>query len=325
MQDAVDAVEEVFRAHGQGRVALPPKISLDMRPLGVDSRHNAMPAYVAPLDAAGIKWAGGYRHNPSKHGLPYVMALVVLQEPETGLPLAVMDGAHITAIRTGAVAAYCARLYGRPDGAVALIGAGEQAHTTLEAMTLAYPPSRVTVQDLLPERAQAFAAWASRRFGLQVVAADDVRGAVRDADVIVTATPADAPLVEGGWLAPGSTCISLGSFQEFDDAAVLDADKIVVDSWEQCAHRGELKRFAEDGRITRADIHAEIGETAAGSASARTSNEERVFVVPIGLGSHDIALARLAVDRAGGQPRGEIRFPRRQQYPSRRTGEGLRR
>ncbi|HVA06943.1 MAG TPA: hypothetical protein VNG12_09410, partial [Acidimicrobiales bacterium] len=116
---------------------------------------------------------------------------------------------------------------------------------------------------------------------------------------------ADEPLVRAEWLQPGVTILSMGSYQEFEDEAVLRADKIVVDSWEQCSHRGELKRFAESGRLTKREIFAEIGDTVCGRRPGRESNQESIFVVPIGLGTHDIALAKLAYDRLASRGQGQ--------------------
>ncbi len=297
--DAVHAVREVFRAHGQGRVAMPAKISLDLRPFGLNAWHNAMPGYIEPAAAAGIKWAGGYADNPARHGLPYVMALIVLQDPETGYPLAIMDGVHITNIRTGAVVGVAAEYYARSEaGVAAFVGAGAQAVTALEALVLTRRPTSITVYDLDPGRAASFAVTATRRHGLAGRACGTVEEAVTGAWLITTATPADAPLVEGRWIAPGATSVSLGSFQEFSDDAVEDAERIVVDSWEQCAHRGELKRFADSGRLTRADIYGEIGDTVGGDLPGRDGPDQRILVVPIGLGTHDLYLARMVLDRA---------------------------
>jgi alanine dehydrogenase len=298
MQDVLATVENVFRAHGMSEVVMPPKLMLDLRSMNLEAWHNAMPAYVHPLDAAGLKWVGGYALNPSQHGLPSIMATIILQEPATGYPLAIMDGVQITNIRTGAVTALCARLYGRSDArVVAFIGAGVQARTTLDAMTRLFRLEEVRVYDRRPEAAQAYAAAMSARHGVQVRVCETPRTAVTEADLVVTVTYADEPLVRGEWLAPGVTAISVGSFQEFDDAAVLEADKIVVDSWEQCAHRGELKRFAESGRLGRAHIFAEVGETVARKRPGRESAGERIMVVPMGLGTHDIALAKLVYER----------------------------
>ncbi len=298
MDDAIRGVETVYRAHGDGTVAMPAKITLDLRPFGLEAWHNAMPGYVQPLGAAGIKWAGGYSQNPARHGLPYVMAMIILDDPETGYPLAVLDGAFITNIRTGASAAVFARVLSRPGADhVALIGAGVQARFATDALVRTHAIRRISVYDISPDAAARYARYVRDRHDIEVIVADSPEAAVSAADIVITVTFADAALVEGRWLRPGVTALSMGSYQEFDDAAVLSADKIVVDSWDQCAHRGELKRFADAGRLQRSDMHAEIGEIMIGAKPGRERDDERIFSIPIGLGTNDVALARLVYDR----------------------------
>ena len=298
MLDALTTVEAVFKAHGEGRVAMPPKITLDLSPFGLQAWTNAMPAFVEPSGAAGIKWAGGYPENPAKHGLPYVIAVIVLQEPATGYPLAVLEGGLITSLRTAAQAAVSAKYLARRGWkTLAVIGAGVQGAFVLEAFASMVPPMSVTISDVAQHRAEALAQTATARYGIHSQACASVEAAVCEADVVVTVTTADAPLVRNTMLRPGCTYISMGSFQEFEDEAVLQADKIFVDSWAQCSHRGELKRLADSGRITRDNIQGEIGEVVAGKIPGRESDAERILVVPIGMGSHDLALAKVAYDR----------------------------
>lgn len=298
MEAVLEIVELVFRAHGQGQVVMPPKITLDMRSMGIEGWHNAMPAYIHPLGVAGIKWAGGYARNPSTFGLPYVMGVIILQDPTTGYPLAVLDGTHITNLRTGAVAGVCAKYYGRQRAqVVTFVGAGTQARFALEAMMRTVNIMEVRVYDIDLEKAVVYAHDARRRYGVKAFACSSPQEAVDGADTVVTVTYADEPIVKGEWLKQGCTVLSMGSYQELDDDAVMSADKIVVDSWDQCAHRGELKRFAEAGRLTRKEIFAEIGETVAGIRPGRETDKERILVVPIGLGSHDIAVAKVVYDK----------------------------
>ncbi len=296
--DALRGVEAVFRAHGEGQVAMPPKITLDLRSFGLEAWHNAMPGYVQPMAAAGIKWAGGYADNPSRFGLPYIMALIVLQDPASGYPLAVMDGTYVTNVRTGASAAICAKYLAKADaGRFAFVGAGAQARFATDALMRTHPSASVVAYDVSEEAAGRYAAYARDQHGLNVEVASSVQDAVSGADVVISVTFADEPLIKGEWLAPGATALSMGSYQEFDDDAVLGSDKIIVDSWDQCAHRGELKRFAESGRLNRSGIAAEMGEVVTGRRPGRENDTQRLFVVPIGLGTHDIALARLVLDR----------------------------
>lgn len=298
MPEVIQVVEDVFKAHGEGRVEMPAKITLDLDRFGLSAWTNAMPAYVQPMEAAGIKWAGGYIHNVEQAGLPYVMATIILQEPATGYPLAIIEGGQITNLRTGAVTAVCARHYARKGaGVLGIVGAGVQGRFSLRAMADVLDLREIRVTDIRDAAAQRFATEMARFANAPIRACDTVEETVSGADVVVTVTAADAPLVALEWLAPGVTAISMGSYQEFADEAVLAADKVVVDSWEQCAHRGELKRLVASGRFKQSDIFAEIGETVAGRRPGREHEDERIMAVPIGLGSHDIAVAKLVYDR----------------------------
>lgn len=299
MKEVIEIVEQVLRAHGEDRVVMPAKITLDLRPVGREFWSNAMPAYVAPLEAVGIKWVGGFANNPTRHGLPYLMATILLQDPDTGRLRAVMDGLHITNLRTGAAAAVSARHAARAGaGIVAIVGAGTQGRTSLWALGHLFQIQEVRVVDVLPGAAEGYAREMSARLGLRVRPCDTVQEAVEGADVVVTATTANEAVVRNGWLGPGVTAVALGSFQEFDDDFVLGADRIIVDSWEQCRHRGELARLAHAGKLSREDVDAELGDVVVGRKPGRGGDAERVLVVPIGLGSLDIAVASVVYQRA---------------------------
>ena len=290
MDMVIRTVDEVFKAHGNKEAILPAKITLDLSPMGVAAFSNAMPAYVHTLKVAGIKWAGGYPNNPKKN-LGYLMATIILQDPETGVPLAVMDGIHITNLRTGAVAGICSKYLAHPKPeVVAIIGAGQQGRTSLTAISRLIRLREVRAYDLRPEASKDYAKEMETATGLRVLPVSHPKDAVESADIVVTATHADEPVVLNQWLKPGVLSISLGSYQEFDEESVLRADKVLVDNWEQCAHRGELKKLAAQGRFKQEIVYGEIGEVAAGLKPGRNSPMERIMAIPIGLGTHDVAV-----------------------------------
>lgn len=294
-----DTVEQTYRDHGLGSVVLPAKITLDINPIDHQAWMNAMPAYVKTLEAAGIKWAGGFVNNPRDHNLPYVMATIVLNDPVTGQTLAVMDGAHITNTRTGAAAAISAKYTAKPDATVvAIIGAGTQGRWTLKALQRYFDIREVRVVDVRPTAVEHYIEEMEHQTDAPLFGVDSADDAARGADLIFTATPANMALVRDASIRPGATVVSIGSYQELDDTFVLAADKIIVDSVEQCLHRGELARLYEQGQISATDIHAELGELIAGHRPGRESSDERILVVPIGLGSLDIAIARKALTHA---------------------------
>lgn len=288
---AIQTVDEVFKAHGNKEVIMPAKITLDLSPMGIEAWTNAMPAYYRPLNAAGVKWTGGHANNYRK-GLPYGMATIILQDPETGVLLAVMDAFYIENLRTGSVAAVCAKyLANIGSEVVAIIGAGQQGRTSLEAISQVFSVKEARAYDLKPEASEQYAQEMKAVIGAKVLPVSNPKDAVTNADIIVTATQGDEPIVRDEWLKPGALSISLGSWQEFDEESILRADKVLVDSWEQCTHRGELAKLVAKGAFTHKMLYGEIGEVAAGLKPARTSAIEKIMAVPIGLGTHDIAIA----------------------------------
>jgi ornithine cyclodeaminase/alanine dehydrogenase len=252
---------------------------------------NAMPAYLGDADIAGIKWAGGFQEN-WKTGLPFISAIILLINPRNGVFVAIMDGAHITALRTGAASAVCAKYLARKESSVVgIIGAGVQGRTHLRALHHLFKLKDVRVMDVKEGAAEAYAREMKTETGLNISPNKSYREVVEGADIICTLTTADEPMVQKEWLKKGSLVISAGSYQELDPKVVLSADKIVVDSWAQTSHRGELARLVEAGKLGEKNIHAEIGEILAGKKKGRERDDEDILAIPIGLGSLDIGCA----------------------------------
>jgi ornithine cyclodeaminase/alanine dehydrogenase-like protein (mu-crystallin family) len=227
------------------------------------------------------------------------MATIVLNDPLTGVPDGMMDGVWITNARTGAVVAVSTKYLSRPGPKeIAFVGAGTQARSSLRALHACVDVASVRVTAPNPKSLEAFRTEMGAATGLPIETTESVERAVRGADVIVTVTTADAPLVRLEWVKPGAYIASMGSYQELEESVVWEASKIVVDSWEQTAHRGELRKLAEAGRLQRHHIHAEIGEVVVGRKTGWEPSDRHVLGVLIGLGSLDIAVARLVLQRA---------------------------
>lgn len=297
--DAHSVTEEVLRGLALGGVEMPAKVTMDLGKYDLKAWNTAMPAYIESLGASGFKWVGGFADNRERHGLPYLIATVLVQDSSTGYPLAIMDGVRITNLRTGAVAAVAVQHYARREPhRLAFVGAGVQARFALAAIKQIAEIVEVRAFDIDPQASVRFKEDCERENGIALVVSNTAEEAVAGADIVITATTSTSPIVRGAWMERGVTAISIGSQgQEFDDEAILGTDKLICDSWEQCTHLGELRSFAESGRLTRADIYAELGETVAGLKSGRETDDESILVVPIGLGALDIALARVAYDR----------------------------
>ncbi|RME84897.1 MAG: ornithine cyclodeaminase [Caldilineae bacterium] len=296
---AVADVEEVFRLHGTGDYVLPAKIVLhwEAAPPGEQANHiNIMPGYLGGrYQVVGLKDIASFPRNPYQNGLPRASALTILHSVETGLPLCVMDGTLISAVRTGAATAVGAKyLAGENVTRVGVIGAGVQARTQLMAVKAVRPRIREgMVYDLHRERAEAFATEMRQRLAIQLEVADDAESVVRQAEILVTATTTTRPIVEDGWLQPGSFYAHVSGYEcTFD--VLRHAHKVVVDDWEQVKHRmySTVALMWRAGEFRDEHLYAELGEIVAGHKVGRTSEEEIIVFSPIGMGLHDLAVAR---------------------------------
>jgi len=203
MMEIIDALEVMFREKGQGRVEMPPKPGIHTRP---DAFIHAMPAYIPKLESAGIKWVSGYPANQSK-GLPYISGLLILNDPDTGLPLAVMDASWITAMRTGAATAVAAKYLARPQSSsVGIIACGVQGRSNLEALACLFNIDTVMAFDVYPQVAEKYAAEMRAKLGIPIEVVATAKAAVRDMDIVVTSGPilkSPNPVIPADWLKPG--------------------------------------------------------------------------------------------------------------------------
>lgn len=299
LPEIVDIVERVFAAHGVDDAVMPAKITLDLARSGEPNWCNAMPAFLPGMEAAGIKWAGGFLHNPERREMGYVQAMIILNDPVSGAPLAVLDGVWITNARTGAVPAVAAKHLANPGPLrVAIVGAGMQARWSSRALMRSAEVASITVCDKRPEAADAFVAEMSQELATEVRSAATVEAAVRGANLIITVTTADAPLVKREWVEPGALVVSMGSYQELDERLVLDADLRVVDHRLQNLKRGEFTKLIAAGRLSEDDIGTEFGSIVAGVAEGRTSPDQIIVASMIGMASTDMAIAQAAYQRA---------------------------
>lgn len=294
MAEIIAALEIAFREKGAGRVEMPPKPGI--HPGGGDNFIHAMPAYIPALKSAGIKWVSGFPEN-HKRDLPYITGLLVLNDVETGLPLAVMDCVWITAMRTGAATAVGAKYLARPDSAVVgVLGCGVQGRSNVEALNVLLPLQRVMAYDVDAAAAGRYADEIGDRFGLQVVVVDTPRGAVSGCDVVVTAGPilkTPHRTILADWLDEGA----FASLVDFDSywhpAAMHQADKFCTDDLAQLRHYQQVGYFQDIP-----PLHADLGELAAGQKPGRQTPQERTMTANLGLAMDDMAVAPLIYRRA---------------------------
>ena len=293
MAETIRALEQMFREKGEGRVEMPPKIGIHTMP---DAFIHAMPASIPGQKAAGMKWVGGYPDN-SKRGLPYITGLLILNDTETGVPVALMDCTWITAQRTGAATAVAAKYLARPESsAVGILGCGVQGRSNLEALKVLFPLKKVYAYDTHPDRADRYAAEMSRQLGVEVVAASDPRDAVVASDIVITAGPilrTPHATIQRGWLREGAFA-SLVDFDSYwHSAALHEADKFCTDDVPQLHHYRDIGYFQDIP-----PIHADLGELVTGRKAGRERPEERTMACNLGLALDDVAVAPLIYARA---------------------------
>ena len=296
---AIRATRATFIAMARGATAMPPKLYL---PLPRQSDFRAMPAYVRRPAACGIKWVNVHPHN-RRRGLPTVMAVIVMNDPATGAPIAVLDGLLITKLRTAASAAVAAKALARPDSRiVGLVGCGAQAAAQVAALAAVFRLSRVRAWGAFPGEAARFCARMRRRHpGTRFEPVTAIKACVQGADIVVTLTPSRRPLVKRGWLSPGTHVNAVGADapgkQELDPRILQDA-LVVVDEREQAVHGGELNMPISRRQFSARRIHAELGEVLIGRKRGRSSRAQLTVFDSTGLAIHDIALAAEVVRKA---------------------------
>ena len=286
-------LEEAFREKGQGKVEMPPKPGIHTMP---DAFIHAMPAYIPSLKSAGIKWVSGYPEN-YKRGLPYITGLLILNDEVTGIPLAVMDCAWITAMRTGAATAVAAKYLARPESeSVGILGCGVQGRSNLEALNVLFKIKRVVAYDTLTEQVDRFAAEVEKRWGLRVAKAKQPREAVDGLDMVVTAGPIlhkPHATIKAGWLKEGAFA-SLVDFDSYwDGAAMKQASKFCTDDVPQLEHYRSIGYFQ-----SIPPIYATVGELVAGKKRGRENAQEQTMTCNLGLALDDMATAPIVYKRA---------------------------
>ncbi len=293
MGDVLRLVEQAFDERGNGRAQMPPKSYVFF------SRHNGdlrvMPAYLEALNEPGVKLVNVHPDNPTAHGLPTVLATILLFDPETGTPVCIMDGTLVTTMRTAAASGVAVKYLARKDSSrLGVIGAGGQALRQVEAMHQVLKLEGVKVFDVAGSYSQELARTIEQRYGTSAEAVSTAEEAVRNSDVVVTVTPSSTPVVQDSWVGAGTHICAIGADapgKEELDPALFKRAKIVVDDWEQASHSGEINVPVQNGSLTRAAIHADIGEVVAGLKPGRTSDDEITVFDSTGLAIQDVITA----------------------------------
>ncbi|WP_337183919.1 ectoine utilization protein EutC [Shinella sp.] len=299
--EAIACVEEAFHALATKAVAMPPILRLDMPEQRGEV--DVKTAYVPGLDGFAIKISPGFFDNP-KIGLPSTNGLMVLFSTRTGLVQAVLlDNGYLTDVRTAAAGAVAARHLSRPEASVAAIfGAGMQARLQLEALSLVRPIREARIWARDAARAEATALDLTARLGFPVRAEAEGRAAVDGADIVVTTTPSQTPVLKAEWLQPGQHVTAMGSDaehkNELEPAVITGAGLYVADRLAQTRRLGELHHAIAAGLVTEGTTFPELGEIIAGLKPGRGGPDDITVADLTGTGIQDTAIATLAAARA---------------------------
>ena len=293
MAAVIALVEEGFREKAAGRVEMPPKPGIHPQP---DAFIHAMPAFIAGMQSAGVKWVGGNPANPPR-GLPYISGLIILNDVQTCAPYAVMDCTWITGYRTGAATAVAARHLARRESATAgIIACGFQGRTNLLALAEVLPLTRVYAFDTDAAVQRRFAAEMSAALDIEVVGVREVREAVAASDVVVTSGPIlkhPAPTIERDWLKPGAFASAVDFDSYWTEEALAQIDRIATDDHAQFQYYRRVGYFQKTP-----DPYADLGELVGGRKPGRERADERTMAMNLGLALDDMAVAPEVYRRA---------------------------
>lgn len=300
MKDAIGAVRVAFSACVQGRVQMPAVQHLDV--IEYAGEVDIKSGFIEDYGLIGTKIASGFYDNVKK-GLPPGIAIIVLLDIETSMPLAIMDGSHITAYRTGAAGAVAASVLAKKDSkSVGILGAGTQGRMQLIALKELFDIQYAKVWDIETDMARRYVDEMSTALSIDIQAVDAPEKIVADADIVITATPSRKALIPASALHEGLHINAIGADgpgkQELDPHIMTRASKIVVDSLSQCIKIGEIQHAIGQGLIDTRDVYAEIGEIVIGDKVGRETEDEITLFDATGLSAQDIAAAKIVYDTA---------------------------
>ncbi len=299
LEEAREAVRAAFVALAEGRAVQP--ASLDLEAPGRLGEMHVKGSFLTGEPFFSLKAASGFSGNRDR-GLPVTGGLSMAFDTQSGFLRALLfDNGWLTEIRTGAAGALAADLLARPDvSTVGMIGSGGQAGYQLTALLEVRSPERVLVWSPTAERAEAYASDMRAAHDLEVRVAQSAEEAIRDADLVVTATPATEPVVRAGWVRPGTHITAMGSDfankQELD-VGLLATSRVVADQLANCLRSGEIHHAVEAGVLSPEDV-VEMGDVVTGRVLGRTTDEQVTIADLCGLGIEDTAMANLVLRRA---------------------------
>ena len=287
---SLEVSESTYSEHAKGNYEMPPKPGVHPTTCP-GAFHHAMPAYLPNSHAVGIKWIEVYGHNPSKYGINSTSGLIVLNDEETGYPIAIMEAGLITAIRTGNASGVSAKYLARKDSEViGLVGCGEQGRNTINSLLQVMPNIKeVKLFDLFPAMIDRLKEFVGERPGVKFTICSNPEETIKDSDIVVTTAPiADKnPRYDASWIKKGALVLPVhcnGYTLDF----FKSASKFVVDDWNQYHSYmfGPNKYYTED----MAAPYAQLGDIINGVKAGRENDEEIIVNANLGIALQDIAL-----------------------------------
>jgi alanine dehydrogenase len=288
--DVIGVVESAFKDYTEGKGEMPSKVYLTVK----DGDFRAMPASLP--GAAGMKWVSVHTDNPAK-GLPTVMAVLILNDADTGYPLVIMDASETTALRTAATSTIASKYLARKDlKTLGIVGAGYQAYHHIKAHCELFKFQEIMVSDISP-KATGRLIDSLPNLPLRACSLEETV----KADIVCTLTPAHQPVVLNKWLKPGTHINAVGADaegkEELEPSILIEA-RVVVDDLRQAIHAGEINVPVSTGIYKKEQIFATLGEIIAGYKQGRTNNEMITVFDSTGLAIEDIAVAGLVYEKA---------------------------
>jgi ornithine cyclodeaminase/alanine dehydrogenase len=297
MQEAIEAVEKAFKELSEGTAVILPRTTFMLE----NGSISQMSACLKKMNIASTKIFGIFPDN-TKYDLPTTVATLLANDLRTGKVIAVMDATYLTAIRTGAVSGVATRHLARKDAKiVGIIGCGAQGRTQVWAMKEVREIERIKAYDKVTSRKRQFAEEMSKKLGMDVVPVDLAKEAVKNSDIIITATTSSEPVVKAEWLGEGAHINAIGSYyphaRELDTKTILKA-KVVVDLKKAALEEaGDIIIPIKEGVITEDHIYAELGEIVTGEKTGRVNDREITVFKTVGLAIQDAAVTKLVIDK----------------------------
>ncbi|MCB0153153.1 MAG: ornithine cyclodeaminase family protein [Anaerolineae bacterium] len=301
MPETIEAIKTAFMALAEDRISMPGAFTLDLPQ--AEAQVQAKGTYLSEAPYYTIKVKSNFRNNPALN-LPADHSLIAVFDAQTGFPVAIMvDNGYLTAIRAAAAGALTALYLANEQlGRVAVIGSGRQAYMQIKALRHVRNFSLVSVWGHTPVNVDSYARLIVEDYDLDVEIAPSVEAAVAEADLIVTTTASQQPLLRSAWLKPGVHIIAMGSDnpakQELHPDVLQRADIIIADSIEQSSRRGEIHHALTTGAITLDDIQGELGNLLLGKIAGRTDPQQITVADLTGLDVQESTVATLALKRA---------------------------